>query len=53
MRRNVTHEEVGSVAAFLVSDLASGLTGSHIPVDCGYSIMGAVAAPRDHEEGGE
>ena len=53
MRRNVTHEEVGSVAAFLVSDLASGLTGSHIPVDCGYSIMGAVAAPRDDEEGGE
>lgn len=40
LRRNVTTEEVGDVAAFLVSDLARGITGAHIPIDAGYSIMG-------------
>lgn len=45
LRRNVTREEVGAVGAFLVSDGASALTGAHIPIDCGYSIMGATANP--------
>lgn len=38
LRRNVTIEEVGNVAAFLCSDLASGVTGEITYVDCGYSI---------------
>ena len=41
LRRNVTIEEVGNVAAFLCSDLASAVTGEVTYVDCGYNIMGA------------
>ena len=37
LRRNVTIEEVGNVAAFLLSDLASGVTGEVSYVDCGFS----------------
>jgi len=40
MRRNVTIEEVGNVAAFLCSDLASGVTGEITYVDAGYNITG-------------
>jgi enoyl-[acyl-carrier protein] reductase I len=40
LRRNVTIEEVGNVAAFLGSDLASGITGEIIFVDSGFNIMG-------------
>ena len=40
MGRNVTHEEVAKTALFLCSDLSSGITGSIIPVDAGYHIMG-------------
>ena len=36
--RNVTIEEVGNAAAFLLSDLASGITGEITYVDGGYSI---------------
>jgi enoyl-[acyl-carrier protein] reductase I len=36
LRRNVTIDEVGNVAAFLLSDLASGMTGEVIYVDSGY-----------------
>ncbi len=38
LRRNVTTEEVGNAAAFLCSDLASGITGEITYVDCGYNI---------------
>ncbi|MDN0074320.1 enoyl-ACP reductase FabI [Crenobacter sp. SG2303] len=38
LRRNVTTEEVGNAAAFLLSDLASGITGEITYVDAGYSI---------------
>jgi enoyl-[acyl-carrier protein] reductase I len=38
LRRNVTIDEVGNVAAFLCSDLASGVTGEVTYVDCGYNI---------------
>ncbi|HBI83333.1 enoyl-ACP reductase FabI [Orrella sp. NBD-18] len=37
LRRNVTIEQVGNVAAFLLSDLASGVTGEIIHVDSGFS----------------
>ncbi len=40
MRRNVTAEEVGNAAAFLCSDLASGITGDILYVDTGYHILG-------------
>ncbi len=40
LRRNVTIEEVGNVAAFLSSDLASAVTGEIVHVDCGFSITG-------------
>jgi enoyl-[acyl-carrier protein] reductase I len=40
LRRNVTIEEVGNVAAFLSSDLASAITGEIIYVDAGYRNVG-------------
>ena len=41
LRRNVTIEEVGNVAAFLLSDLASAVTGEITYVDCGFSTVAA------------
>jgi enoyl-[acyl-carrier protein] reductase I len=38
--RTITQEEVGNAAAFLCSDLASGITGEILYVDGGYSIAG-------------
>lgn len=40
LKRTVTQIEVGNTAAFLCSDLASGITGQIIYVDAGYEIMG-------------
>ncbi|HEX7374767.1 MAG TPA: enoyl-ACP reductase [Steroidobacteraceae bacterium] len=40
LKRNVTTEEVGNAAAFLCSDLASGITGEVLYVDAGYSHVG-------------
>jgi enoyl-[acyl-carrier protein] reductase I len=42
LRRNVTIEEVGNTAAFLLSDLASGITGEITYVDGGFSQVMAV-----------
>jgi len=39
LRRNVTIEEVGNVAAFLLSDLSSGITGEITYVDCGFRTV--------------
>ena len=39
LRRNVTIDEVGNVAAFLMSPLASGITGEITYVDCGFSTV--------------
>jgi enoyl-[acyl-carrier protein] reductase I len=41
LRRNITMEEVASSGMFLLSDLASGVTGETLHVDAGYHIMGA------------
>lgn len=38
--RNVTHEEVGNLGLFLLSPLASGITGETVYVDAGYHVMG-------------
>jgi enoyl-[acyl-carrier protein] reductase I len=40
LRRNVTGQEVGDSAVYLLSDLSSGVTGQVIYVDSGFSIMG-------------
>jgi len=40
LKRNVDPAEVGSTAAFLLSEGGSGITGETIYVDCGYNIMG-------------
>jgi enoyl-[acyl-carrier protein] reductase I len=40
LRRNVNIEEVGNAAAFLCSDLASGITGGVTYVDAGYNTLG-------------
>ena len=38
--RNITQEDVAKTALYLLSDLASGVTGEVIHVDAGYSIIG-------------
>ena len=40
LRRSVSIEDVGNVAAFLCSDLAAGITGEITFVDAGYNILG-------------
>lgn len=44
LRKNVTIDEVGNVAAFLMSDLASGVTGEITYVDAGFSITTGMPA---------
>ncbi len=39
LRRNVTIDDVGNVAAFLLSDLAAGVTGEVTHVDAGFSVV--------------
>jgi enoyl-[acyl-carrier protein] reductase I len=39
LRRNVEAREVGNAALFLLSPLASGITGEVLHVDCGFNIM--------------
>lgn len=46
IRRNVTIEDVGNVAAFLMSDLAAGVTAEITYVDGGFSqVVGGIAEP--------
>jgi len=44
LRRNITTEEVGNAAAFLCSDLASGITGEITYVDGGFSTIAVTGA---------
>jgi enoyl-[acyl-carrier protein] reductase I len=39
--RNITHEEVGRVGAFLLSDMSDGITAEIMHVDAGYNAMGS------------
>ncbi len=39
--RNITHDEVGNVGAFLLSDRSNGITGEIMHVDSGYNMMGS------------
>jgi len=47
--RNVTHEEVGDLGLYLLSPLASGVTGETVYVDAGFHVMG-MELPEDGEE---
>lgn len=47
LRRTVTIDDVGNVAAFLCSDLAAGVTGEITYVDAGYNILGMAELGRD------
>ena len=47
LRRNVGTEEVGNAAAFLCSDLASGITGEIVHVDAGFHVMGMSGSEPD------
>ncbi len=40
LKRNVTIDEVGGAALFLLSELGSGTTGELLHVDCGYHVIG-------------
>jgi enoyl-[acyl-carrier protein] reductase I len=41
MGKNITHEEVGRVGAFLLSSMSNGITAEIVHVDCGYNAMGS------------
>ncbi len=41
IQRNVTHEEVGRIGMFLLSEMSSGITGEIMHVDGGYNMMGS------------
>jgi enoyl-[acyl-carrier protein] reductase I len=43
MKRNVTIEDVGGSALYLLSELSSGVTGETHHVDCGYHVVGMKA----------
>lgn len=47
LKRNVSIEDVGNSAAFLCSDLASGITGEILYVDAGFNTIGAPPLPND------
>ena len=40
LKRNITQEEVGKAALFLLSDMSSGTTGEVLYVDAGFRILG-------------
>ena len=39
--RNITHDEVGRVGAFILSDMSNGITGELLHIDAGYNMMGS------------
>ena len=43
LRRNVTQDDVGSSAMYLLSDLSGGVTGENLHVDAGYHVVGMKA----------
>lgn len=49
LRKNVTIEEVGNSAMYLLSDLSSGVSGEVHYVDAGYNIMGMAAVEKNNE----
>ncbi len=49
LRKNVTIEEVGNSAMYLLSDLSSGVSGEVHYVDAGYNIMGMAAVEKNSD----
>ena len=44
LRRNITQDDIGGAALYLLSHLSSGVTGETHHVDCGYHVVGMKAA---------
>jgi enoyl-[acyl-carrier protein] reductase I len=44
LKRNVTIDDVGNAAAFLLSDLAAGITAEILYVDAGYNVVSVTIA---------
>ncbi len=51
LKRNVDPAEVGNAALFLASELASGVTGEVLYVDCGYNIVAFSSSELEHNRG--
>ena len=49
--RNITHEEVGRTAGFLLSEMSDGITGELLHLDGGYNIMGSPGRLLDEYKG--
>ena len=49
LKKNVTIDQVGNSAMYLLSDLASGVTGEVHYVDSGYNVMGMAAAEKSED----
>ncbi len=49
LKQNVSIEQVGNSSMYLLSDLASGVTGEVHYVDSGYNVMGMAAVEKDEE----
>ncbi len=49
LHRNVTQDEVGKSAVYLLSDLSSGVTGEILHVDAGYNTIGMISPDYAHE----
>ncbi len=50
LKRNVSTEQVGNSAMYLLSDLASGVTGEIHYVDSGYNVMGMAAIEKNKDD---
>ncbi len=49
LKKNVTTDQVGNSAMYLLSDLASGVTGEVHYVDSGYNVMGMAAVEKKED----
>ena len=49
LQRNVTVDDIGKTALYLLSDLASGVTGETVFVDGGYHVNGMININKAHE----
>jgi enoyl-[acyl-carrier protein] reductase I len=47
LRRSITQDDVGDMAAFLASDLSRNITGQVLFVDAGYSILAMAELPKN------